>query len=67
MKNRLISFLNKNETLYKYQFGFRKGYSTKVALLEITEQIREALDDHTLILFLLTRFIKKIVFAGNVH
>ena len=45
MKTRLISFLNKTDTLYKYQFGFRKGYSTKLALLEITEQIRDALDE----------------------
>ncbi len=47
MKNRLlvINFLNKNETLYKYQCGFRKGYSTKLALVEITEQIRDALDE----------------------
>ncbi len=45
MKTRLISFLDKTDTLYKYQFGFRKGYSTKLALLEITEQIRDALDE----------------------
>ncbi len=45
MKNRLTSYLEKNKILYKYQFGFRKGYSTKLALLEITEHIRRALDE----------------------
>ncbi len=45
MRTRLISFLNKTDTLYKYQFGFRKGYSTKLALLEITEPIRDPLDE----------------------
>ena len=30
---------------YKFQFGFRKGYSTNHALLSIVEQIREALDN----------------------
>ena len=31
--------------MYKFQFGFRKGYSIKHALLSIIEQIREALDN----------------------
>ena len=31
--------------MYKYQFGFRKGYSTNQALLSIVEQIRNALDN----------------------
>ncbi len=38
MKNRLFSILNKNETLYSYKFGFRKGCSTNLALLEITDK-----------------------------
>ena len=32
MYNRVISFLNENDVLFKYQFGFRKSHSTYLAL-----------------------------------
>ena len=44
MYTRLDNFLNLSEILYKFQFGFRKSYSTNHALLSIVEQIRGALD-----------------------
>ena len=44
MYTRLDSFLNSSEIIYKYQFGFRKHYSTNHALLSIVEQIRNSLD-----------------------
>ena len=44
MYTRLDSFLSMSETIYKFQFGFRKYYSTNHALLSIVEQIRSALD-----------------------
>ena len=40
----LDNFLNMSEIIYKFQFGFRKNYSTNHALLSIIEQIRGALD-----------------------
>lgn len=30
--------------MYKYQFGFRKGYSTELAILEITDSLKKAMD-----------------------
>ena len=39
MFNRLITFLEKHNILYKYQFGFRKGYSTSMALIELLDSI----------------------------
>ena len=30
--------------MYKYQFGFRKGYSTEQAILEITDNLKLATD-----------------------
>ena len=39
---RLEDFLNSSDIMYKFQFGFRKGYSTNHALLSIVEQIRNA-------------------------
>ena len=45
MYNRLDNFLNSSDIMYKFQFGFRKGYSTNHALLSIVEQIRNSLDN----------------------
>ena len=42
--NQLYSFLEKHDILYKYQFGFRKGYSTEQAILEITDTFKKAMD-----------------------
>ena len=45
MYNRLYIFLNKNNVICNLQFGFRQQYSTSHALINITENIRKALDD----------------------
>ena len=44
MLNRLINFLDKNDILYKYQFGFRKNRATTHALTEIIDYIYKSLD-----------------------
>ena len=44
MYKRLYTFLNKN-VIYNLQFGFRQQYSTSHVLINITENIRKALDD----------------------
>ena len=44
MYKRLYTFLNKNNIIYNLQFGFRQQYSTSHALINITENIRKALD-----------------------
>ena len=38
-------FLNKSNVIYDLQFGFREQYSTSHAIINITENIRKALDD----------------------
>ena len=40
----LYSFLDKQNSIYDLQFGFRPKHSTTHALINITEKIREALD-----------------------
>ena len=45
MQKRLYTFLNKNNVIYNLQFGFRQQYSTSHALINITENIRKALDN----------------------
>ena len=45
MYTRLYSHLQANSLLYDYQFGFRKNYSTILALLEVTDSIYQNLDE----------------------
>ena len=40
-----MHFLEKNDILFDHQFGLRKGYSTEQAILEITENLNNAIDD----------------------
>ena len=47
---RVLDFLNKNDILYKYQFGFRTGFSTSLALMEVTDMIYDCLDNNLLVL-----------------
>ena len=42
--SRLINFVDKNQLLYKYQYGFRKNHSTEHALIELVDQIRLNMD-----------------------
>ena len=45
MYKRLYTFLNNNNIFYNLQFGFRQQYSTSHALINITGNIRKAIDD----------------------
>ena len=46
MYKRLYTFLSKHNCIYELQFGFRNGHSTNHALLDLTEDIRNALDNN---------------------
>ena len=46
MFKRTYDFLVRYKCLYKLQFGFRKKFSTKHALIKITEAVRMALDEN---------------------
>ena len=48
---RLREFLIKFNVLYiyKYQFGFRSGYSTDMALIEIVDNIKTAIGDDKIV------------------
>ena len=45
MYNRLYTFLQKDELIYSFQFGFRQKHSTTHTLMHLTELIRKQLDD----------------------
>ena len=55
---RLISFLERNELLYCYQYGFRKLYSTGLALIEITDYIKRLLDEKKYVISIFIDFKK---------
>ena len=42
---RLMSFLDDKKVLYESQYGFRKNRSTSLAILELDEEIKTAIDD----------------------
>ena len=44
MFHRLYNFLTKFDVLFQHQFGFREKHSTILALIEITDNIKEELD-----------------------
>ena len=46
----LLNFLEMNHIFYAFQFGFRKLYSTTLALIEITDSIRRLIDEKNYVL-----------------
>ena len=48
MCKRLYTFPNNKNIIYDLQLGFRQQYSTSHALINITENIRKAIDDGNL-------------------
>ena len=44
MYNHLISFIDKENILYKFQFGFRKSHSTNHAIISMVEKVNQDLD-----------------------
>ena len=48
--NRLLSFINKHSILYKFQFGFRKGYNTNMALISLVDKIITATNEGDFVL-----------------
>ena len=49
MYTRLINYLNVNNILYDYQFGFRR-YSTTLALIDVVDEIYQHLDNRDMVL-----------------
>ena len=47
MYSRLYSFLEFHNCIYKNRFGFHTNHSTFHALVSITEDIRQALDNNS--------------------
>ena len=50
MYNRLYNYLNENGILSDKQFDFRAGHSTEYAILELIDQVSNALDNNKFVL-----------------
>ncbi|CAL4070075.1 unnamed protein product, partial [Meganyctiphanes norvegica] len=50
LHKRLYTYINKLNLFYEFQFGFREGYSTTMALTEITDGIKKSLDEKNYVL-----------------
>ena len=59
---RLITYINQNHLLYNLQFGFNKGKSTHMALIE---KVSEALDDDDFVIGVFLGFSKAFTTAGH--
>ena len=44
--DQLVAFIEKENILYQHQFGFRKGFSTEQAIIEITDYVKSSIDNH---------------------
>ena len=55
---RLYSFICKHNILYKYQFGFRKGYGTNLSLITLVDKIVNALENGKYMLGIFLDFSK---------
>ena len=50
MYNNVVNFMDKNNTFYKNQFGFRKSHSTQHAIITLVDKITSSLDSGDLII-----------------
>jgi len=50
MHTRMTSYLEKFNILYDYQFGFRKSYSTSIAVIDVVNMIEKELHDKKFVL-----------------
>ena len=50
MYNYVVNFMDKHDTIYKYQFGFRKQHSTQHAIITLVDKITSSLDSGDIII-----------------
>ena len=63
--NRLMGFINQNQILYKYQFGFRGKHSTNLALTILADKIMSALESGEVVLGVFLDFTKAFDMVNN--
>ena len=59
MYNNVFNFMNENELIYKYQFGFRQKHSPQQAIISLVDKITKSLDSGDVVNEILFLFEKK--------
>ena len=54
----LINYIEKYEIVFKFQFGFRKERSTEQAISEITDNLKNGIDNNLLTCLVFLDFAK---------
>ena len=57
-KERLLSYITKQEILHQYQFGFRENHSTDVALIILSNKITQILKNGNTVIGVFLDFSK---------
>ena len=50
MYNHVVEFMDKNNIIYKYQFGFRQKHSTQQAIISLVNKITSCIDSSDLMI-----------------
>ena len=50
MYNHVVEFMNINNIIYKYQFGFRQRHSTQQAIITLVNKITSSIDSGDLMI-----------------
>ena len=61
MYDRIMAFVKENDIIYNMQFGFRKGHSTSMALMLLTDRISKALYNAEYVLGVFLDFSKALI------
>ena len=61
MCKRLLNFVESSNILYSNQYGFRKGYSTELALLKLQDDILKSLDDRKHVVGVFMDLLKHLI------
>ena len=65
MYNRVIDFLNEHEILFKYQFGFRKSYSSYLAITALTDKLVQSVENEDYVVGVFLDFSKAFDTVDN--
>ena len=58
MHNRLMSFIDKHDILYQFQFGFRQHHGTNMTLITLVDKILSAIDNGDIVVGIFLDFKK---------
>ena len=61
--NQLNHFLEKENIVFKHQFGFRKNYSTGQAILELSDNLKMKIDNNAVYAVFFLTYLKPLILS----